>query len=78
MVCKLKKFIYGLKQSPREWYSKINSFFISQGFSRSKNDPNLYIKHTEDDIIIVIIYVDDLILTSSSDALIFDIKFQLK
>ena len=78
LVCKLKKSIYGLKQSPREWYSKINSFFISQGFSRSKNDPTLYIKHTEDDIIIVIVYVDNLIVTSSSDALISDIKFQLK
>ena len=46
LVCKLKKSIYHLKQSPREWYSKINLFFISQGFSISKNDPNLYIKHT--------------------------------
>ena len=77
LVCKLKKSIYGLKQSPREWYSKINAFFISQGFDRSQNDPNLYIKHIQDDIVIIILYVDDLILTSSSNALISDIKFQL-
>src|SRR5271156_1226395 len=77
LVCKLKKTIYGLKQSPREWYSKINAFFLSQGFSRSKNDPNLYIKHSENDIIIIILYVDDLILTSSSNHLIDDIKSKL-
>ena len=76
LVCKLKKSIYGLKQSPREWYSKINSFFISQGFDRSKNDPNLYIKHTKNDIVIIILYVDDLILTSSSTPLLSEIKFQ--
>lgn len=77
LVCKLKKSIYGLKKSPREWYSIVNAFFISQGFDRSKNDPNLYNKQIEDDITIIILYVDDFILTSSANTLIYDIKFQL-
>lgn len=54
--------------------SKINVFFLSQGFKRSKNGPNLYIKRSEDDIVIVILYVDNLILTNN---LIFEVKFQL-
>ena len=44
LVCKLKKALYGLKHAPRSWYEKIDSFFLQQGFMRSKSDPNLYIK----------------------------------
>ena len=43
-VCKLKKALYGLKQAPRSWYIKIDSFLAQQGFVKSKNDPNLYVK----------------------------------
>ncbi|CAH9103290.1 unnamed protein product, partial [Cuscuta epithymum] len=43
-VYKLKKALYGLKQAPRAWYSKIDSFFITNGFIRSDNEPTLYIK----------------------------------
>ena len=41
-VCKLKKALYGLKQAPRDWYSSIDSDFISIGFQKSEIDPNLY------------------------------------
>ena len=35
-VCKLKKALYGLKQEPRTWYDKMDSFLMSQGFTKSK------------------------------------------
>ena len=35
LVCKLKKSLYGLKQTPREWYHKFDAFMKSQGFRRS-------------------------------------------
>ncbi|WVZ95731.1 hypothetical protein U9M48_041458, partial [Paspalum notatum var. saurae] len=35
LVCRLKKSLYGLKQSPRQWYKRFDSFMISQGFKRS-------------------------------------------
>ena len=41
LVCKLNKTLYGLKQAPRSWYEKMDSFFLQQGFMRSKSDPNL-------------------------------------
>ena len=37
-VCLLKKYLYGLKQSPRQWYKRFNSFIVVQEFSKSKYD----------------------------------------
>ena len=62
-VCKLKKALYGLKQAPRYWYGRIDSFLTSMGFTKSKDDPNLYMKITDDEPVILLLYVDDLFLT---------------
>ena len=43
-VCKLKRSLYGLKQSPRQWYKRFDSFMMSHGFKRSKFDSCVYIK----------------------------------
>ena len=44
LVCKLKKSLYGLKQTPREWYRKFHLFMLSQGYKRSDIDQCLYTK----------------------------------
>src|SRR5713226_1386284 len=62
-VCKLKKALYVLKQAPRAWYERIDSFLTSMGFTKSKVDPNLYLKVVEDEHVILLLYVDDLFLT---------------
>jgi len=62
-VLRLKKALYDLKQAPRAWYSKIDQYFIDQGFRRSKSEPTLYIKAQGHYHIIVSLYVDDLIYT---------------
>jgi hypothetical protein len=78
LVCKLKKALYGLKHAPRSWYEKIDSFFLQQGFMRSKSDPNLYTKFDEQGYIVLIsLYVDDLIITGNAEKLIDEIKEQL-
>ena len=64
-VCKLKKDLYGLKQAPRAWYGGIDSFLISLGFTKSKADPNLYMKVKDDEPVILLLYVDDLFLTGN-------------
>ena len=46
-VYKLKKALYGLKQAPRAWYSRVDSYLINNGFSRSSNDPTLYVKQSK-------------------------------
>ena len=43
-VCKLKKALYVLKQALRTWYDKMDIFLMSQGFTKSKADSNLYFK----------------------------------
>ena len=59
-VCKLKKALYGMNQAPRAWYGRIDSFLTSMGFSKSKVDPNLYLKVVQDEPVILLLYVDDL------------------
>ena len=41
-VCKLKKAVYGLKQAPTTWYSRMDNFLMSLGFTKNKADSNLY------------------------------------
>ena len=41
LVCKLQKSVYGLKQTPRAWYAKMDSFLLSQKFARCKFDKNV-------------------------------------
>jgi hypothetical protein len=44
MVCRLKESLYVLKQSPRQWYKRFDSFMISRGFKRSNYDKFVYLK----------------------------------
>jgi hypothetical protein len=59
-VCRLKKALYGLKQAPRAWYGRIDSFLMSLGFTKKKVDSNLYFKVMNDELVILLLYVDDL------------------
>jgi hypothetical protein len=78
LVCRLKKSLYGLKQAPRAWYAKMDSFLISTGFSRCHFDPNVYTKKVGSLIIILVLYVDDLILTGTDSKLLNHVKTILK
>ena len=61
-VCKLKRSLYGLKEDPKSWYGRIDSFLASLGFTKSKVDPNIYLKVMDDEPIILFLYEDDLFL----------------
>jgi hypothetical protein len=75
-VCRLKKALYGLKQAPRAWYEKIDGYLMSLGFNKSVVDPNLYYNIVGDECLILVLYVDDLFLTSS-ESLIVECKHAL-
>ena len=64
-VCKLKKDLYGMKKAPRDWYGRIYSSLTSLGFTKSKFDPNLHFKVMYDELVILLLYVDDLFLTGN-------------
>ncbi len=51
LACKLKKSLYGLKQSPRMWYQKFDTFIRGLGFTRSKADHCVYFKLIGDRVI---------------------------
>jgi hypothetical protein len=78
LVCRLKKSLYGLKQAPRAWYAKMDNFLIAIGFSRCHSDPNVYTKKVGIHLIILVLYVDDLILTSSDPKNLNHVKTNLK
>ncbi len=78
LVCRLKKALYGLKQASRAWSNKIGQYLVTSGFQTSNADFSLYVKKTNHGIVIIIIYVDDLIITGDSDADISDLKKLLK
>ena len=54
-----------MKQAPRAWYGRIDSFLSIMGFTKSKADTNLYFKVMEDEPVILLLYVDDLFLTGN-------------
>ena len=62
-VCRLKKSLYGLKQSPRAWFGRFTSFMRSIGYKQSNSDHTLFLKHNGERITALIVYVDDMIVT---------------
>jgi hypothetical protein len=69
-VCKLNKALYGLKQAPRAWYSRLQAFITSIGFRASQCDTSLFIFTQGTDVAYLLLYVDDIILTASSQPLL--------
>ena len=76
-VCKLNKAIYGLKQAPRAWFSHLSTRLIALGFHGSQSNTSLFICRTSSFTMYVLIYVDDIIITSSSSDAIDTLLSQL-
>nr|KYP36829.1 Retrovirus-related Pol polyprotein from transposon TNT 1-94 [Cajanus cajan] len=70
LVCRLNKAIYGLQQAPRAWFAKLASTLITFGFKPAKCDNSLFILVTVVHTIYILVYVDDILITGSSPALI--------
>lgn len=69
-VCKLSKALYGLRQAPRAWYSMFSSYLVQLGFQSSKADTSLFIFTQGIHITLVLIYVDDIVITGSDSSYI--------
>ena len=61
-MCRLKKYLYGLKQVPKASYLRTDGYLLSLGFTKSDAYPNLYYKVASDSPLISVLYVDDLFL----------------
>ncbi|CAN6717488.1 unnamed protein product [Malus baccata var. baccata] len=72
-VCKLHKSLYGLKQAPRAWNERFTAFLPSLRFQHTYSDSSLFVKHAGESVVILLLYVDDIIITGSSSAAITQI-----
>jgi transposase InsO family protein len=83
-VCHLQKSLYGLKQASRNWYSKLSTVLLSAGFKQSQADHSLFTRQSGSTILVVLVYVDDLLVTGNDLASIRQLQeflsrnFQLK
>jgi hypothetical protein len=78
LVFHLKKYLYGLKKAPRSWYAKMDNFVLDTDFSRCHSEPHVYTKKVGIHLIILFLYVDGLIITSSHPKISNHVKTILK
>ncbi|XP_010412906.1 PREDICTED: uncharacterized protein LOC104699278 [Camelina sativa] len=76
-VCLLHKSLYGLKQSPRAWFDKFSNFLLEFGFTCSLRDPSLFVCFKGKNVIMLLLYVDDMAITGNSSELLQDLLEQL-
>jgi hypothetical protein len=69
--------MYSLKQSPRKWYQKFDTYMLGLGFTRRKEDHCVYFKLIGDHLIYFVLYVDDMLLIGNNKEIIQDVKTQL-
>ncbi|GJU09962.1 ribonuclease H-like domain-containing protein [Tanacetum coccineum] len=69
-VCLLQRSLYGLKQAPRAWFQRFAAYITTVGFTPSRYDSSLFIYRQGDDTAFLLLYVDDIVLTASSDRLL--------
>ncbi|RVX07254.1 Retrovirus-related Pol polyprotein from transposon TNT 1-94 [Vitis vinifera] len=77
LVCKLRKNLYDLKQVPRQWYKKFDSFMHRIGFKRCEANYCCYVKSFDNSYIILLLYVDDMLIVGSNIEEINNLKKQL-
>jgi hypothetical protein len=77
LVFQLQNSLYGLKQYPITWYAKIDHFFLNHGFVHCESDHSIYVLHAHGDTLIVVVYVDDLVITRNKIDIILRFKEQL-
>jgi hypothetical protein len=66
-ICQLRRSLYGLKQSPRQWYKRFDSFMIGHGYTRSSYDSCVYYRQLVDgSFFYLLLYVDDMLIAAKS------------
>jgi len=77
-VCRLRKAIYGLKQSPKAWLEKFSITISGISFHQYHSDHSVFIRHIKSDIVVLTVYIDDILLTGSDSAGLLETKMYLK
>ena len=74
VVCKLNRSLYGLKQAPWAWFDKFHSTICSVGLQQSSNDHSLFTHRSSHGSIIILLYVNDMVITGSDKMGILEFK----
>ncbi|KAJ4722662.1 Retrovirus-related Pol polyprotein from transposon TNT 1-94 [Melia azedarach] len=77
-VCKLRRALYGLKQAPRAWFAKFSTIIQQLGFRSNSYDTALFIRNTGHGCILLLLYVDDMIITGDDTDGIYALKTSLQ
>jgi hypothetical protein len=77
MLCHLRRSLYGLKQTPRTWFQRFASVVTAAGFSASAHDPALFVHVSPRGSTLLILYVDDMIITGDDPENIAFVKTRL-
>lgn len=77
LVCKLKKSLYGLRQSPRLWFDKLSLTLLSLGYEQSKADYSLFVSQDGSSSTLVLVYVDDLLISGNNQSSVDQLKVML-
>ena len=73
-VCRLRKALYGLKQAPRAWFAKFHKTIMQLNFSASAHDSALFTRKTSNGTVVLLLYVDDMIITGDDSIGIEELK----
>ena len=76
-VCYLRRALYGLKQAPRAWFSKFSSTISRLGYMASHYDSALFLRPTDKGTLLLLLYVDDMIITGDDFNGIQELKVSL-
>ena len=69
LVCKLHKSLYGLKQALKAWFQKLRVALVEFGFQPSRIDTSHFVYNSATDILVLLVYVDDVLVTGSNSSL---------
>ena len=73
-VCRLWKSLYSLKQSPRAWFGKFSQVVKEFGMQKNKYDHSVFYRNSSYDIILLVVYVDDIVIIESDFKAISSLK----
>jgi hypothetical protein len=77
MACRLVKALYGLRQAPRAWHTRLKAELEAIGFTATEADASLFVRHHKDHAVYLLVYVDDILIVSSSAESVKSVKEML-
>lgn len=77
VFCRLHKSIYGLKQASRQWFIKFSTTLTGFGFRTCFGDHTMFVKEDVKGFLVVLVYVDDILIASTNDDMVVELKSQL-